>query len=76
MRISQQEERDSQRAYDLAQRMITNLPKSVNQYNRERTAKDILNIVNQLKKVKSQTTVYTDAISMMNFANKKLKQLR
>lgn len=76
MRISYQEERDSQQAYDLAQQMITNLPKSVNQHNRERTAKDILNIINQLEKVKSQTTVYTDALSMMNFANKKLKQLQ
>lgn len=76
MRISHQEERESQRAYDLAQQMITNLPKSVNQQNRERTAKEILTIINQLEKVKSQTTVYADAVSMMSFANKKLKQLR
>ena len=76
MRIRQQEESSSLRAYDSAQQMITNLPKSVDQYNRDRTARDILTIINQLEKVKPQTTAYDDAITMMNFANKKLRQLR
>ena len=56
--------------------MITNLPKSVDRLNRERTARDILTIINKLEKVKPQTTVHADAISMINFANKKLEQLR
>ena len=76
IRIRQQEESDSQRAYDRAQQMITDLPKSINRDNRDRTAKDILRIINQLEKVKSQTTVHNDAVTMINFANKKLKQLR
>lgn len=76
MRIRQQEEEASQQAYESAQTMITNLPKSVEQYNRDRTAQQILTIINKLEKVKPQTTVHADAIVMMNFANKKLKQLR
>jgi len=76
MRIRQQEESSSQRAYDLAQQMIADLPKSIDEYNRNRTGKDILRIINQLEKVKPNTTVHDDAIVMMNFANKKLKQLR
>ena len=76
MRIRQLEEQESQRAYDIAQQMITNLPKSVDRLNRDRTARDILTIINKLEKVKPRTTVYADAQSMINFANKKLKQLR
>lgn len=76
IRIRQQEESTSQKAYESAQVMITNLPKSVNQHNRERTGREILKIINQLEKVKSQTTVYADATTMMNFANRKLNQLR
>ncbi|MEM8720505.1 MAG: hypothetical protein AAGE84_14575 [Cyanobacteria bacterium P01_G01_bin.39] len=76
MRIRQLEERESQQAYNAAQQMITNLPKSVNQHNRDRTAREILMIINELEKVKLQTTVYNDAVNMMGFANKKLTQLR
>ena len=76
MRIRQQEEASSQTAYDSAQQTIANLPKSVDEYNRDRVAKDILRIIDRLEKVKPQTTVYADAVIMMNFANQKLKQLR
>ena len=76
MRIRQQEQESSQRAYESAQQAIANLPKSIDRYNRDRTAKEILTIINQLEKVKPQTTVYPQARSTMNFANKKLKQLR
>ena len=76
MRIRQLEEKESQQAYDLAQQMITNLPKSVDRLNRERTARDILTIINKLERVKPQITVYADAISTIDFANKKLEQLR
>ena len=76
IRIRKQEELESQRAYERAQQMIVSLPKAIDKYNRERTAKDILRIINQLEKVKAQTTVYEDAVAMMGFANKKLKQLR
>ena len=75
MRIRQQEEESSQRAYETAQQAIANLPKSIDQYNRDRTAREILMIINQLERVQPQTTVYPEARSMMNFANKKLKQL-
>ena len=65
MKIRQREEEESQRVYELAQSMITNLPKSVDQYNRDRTAREILTIINKLEKVKPQTTVYSDAVVMM-----------
>lgn len=76
MRIRQQEEKDSARAYESAQNMITNLPKSVDQYNRDRTAKEILSIINKLEKVRPQTTVHQDSLAMIGFAKKKLKQLQ
>ncbi len=76
MRIRQQEESSSQQAYDSAQNMIANLPKSIDKYNRDRTAKDILTIINQLEKVKSQTTPYEDSVTMIDFARNKLKQLK
>jgi hypothetical protein len=76
MRIRLEEESSSQREYDSAQQMITNLPKSVDQDNRDRTTREILTIINQLEKVKPQTTVHANAVEMMNFAHKKLQQLR
>jgi hypothetical protein len=76
MRIRLEEESSSQRDYDSAQQMITNLPKFVDRDNRDRTAREILTIINQLEKVKPQTTVHANAVEMMNFANKKLQQLR
>lgn len=66
----------SQRDYDLAQQMITNLPKSVDRDNRDRTAREILIIINELEKVKPQTTVHANAVELMNFADKKLQELR
>ena len=75
MRIRYQQEESSQKAYESAQQAIANLPKSIDQYNRDRIAREILMIINQLERVKPQTTVYPEARSMMNFANKKLKQL-
>ena len=53
-----------------------NHSKSVDQYNRDRTAREILTIINKLEKVKPQTTVHYDAVEMIGFANKKLDQLR
>ena len=76
MRIRLQSESTSKKAYDVAQQMITNLPKSVDRHNRDRTARDILSIINQLEKVKAQTTVYEDAVTMVSFANNKLRELR
>lgn len=75
MRIRHQQEESSQRAYESAQQAIANLPKSIDQYNRDRTAKEILIIINKLERVKPQTTVYPEARSTIDFANKKLKQL-
>ncbi|MCC0176304.1 hypothetical protein I4641_04850 [Waterburya agarophytonicola K14] len=76
MRIRLQEEEYSQRAYESAQNAIANLPKSVDPYNRDRTAREILTIINQLEKIKPRTTVYQDSLSLMGFAQKKLKQLQ
>ncbi len=76
MRIRQQEEEESQQAYESAQSMITNLPKSVDRSNQEFVATEVLTIINQLEKVKPQTTVHADAVILLNFANQKLKQLR
>ena len=76
MRIRQQEEKYSQQAYESAQNMISNLPKSVDRYNRDRTAKEILTIINKLEKVKPQTTVYQNSLTMISLAQKKLKQLQ
>jgi hypothetical protein len=73
--IRQEEEELSQQAYESAREMIANLPKSVAQDNRDQTARDILAIINQLEKVKSQTTVYQNSLTMMALAENKLKQL-
>jgi hypothetical protein len=43
---------------------------------RDRTAREVLTIINRLEKVKPQTTVHANAVEMMNFANQKLQQLR
>ena len=75
MRIRHQEQESSQKAYESAQQAIANLPKSIDQYNRDRTAREILTIINKLEQVKPQTTVYPQARSTIDFANKKLKQL-
>ena len=76
MRIRQQEEQDSQKAYEYALKMIVNLPKSVDRHNRARTAREILTIINRLEQVRPQTTVYTDSLATIGFARKKLKQLQ
>lgn len=76
MRIRQQEEEFSRQAYESAQNMITNLPKSVNLHNRDRTAKEILTIINKLEKVQPNTTVYQESLTMIGFANNKLRQLQ
>ena len=74
--IRQQEELLSQQAYESAQNMIANLPKSVDRYNRDRTAQQVLTIINKLEKVKPQTTVYQESLILVSFAEKKLKQLQ
>ena len=76
IRIRQQEESSSQQAYDSAQNAIALLPKSVDRSNRDRTAREIVNIINKLEKVKSGTTVYQQSQTLMSFAENKLKQLQ
>ena len=75
MRIRHREQESSQRTYESAQQAIANLPKSIDRYNRDRTAREILMIINNLEQVQPQTTVYPEARTIMNFANKKLEQL-
>ena len=76
IKIRQQDELLSQQAYELAQTMIVNLPKSVDKYNRDRTAREILKIINQLKKIKPKTTVYQESLTTIDFAENKLRQLQ
>ncbi|BAZ44165.1 hypothetical protein NIES4102_11710 [Chondrocystis sp. NIES-4102] len=76
MRIFQQQEQESQQAYELAQSMIANLPNTVDSSQRNTTTQAILNIINQLEKVHQQTTVYQDALALKNLADKKLQQLK
>ena len=76
IKIRRQEELLSQQAYESAQNAIANLPKSVDRHNRDRTAREILKIINQLEKVKPETTIYKESLTLINFAEKKLKQLQ
>ncbi len=73
--IRQQDEEQSVQAYQSAQNLITNLPKTVDESNRDATANNILTIINKLEQVKPQTTVYEDARNMINSAENKKKQL-
>lgn len=74
--IRRQEELLSQQAYESAQNAIANLPKSVDRYNRDRTAREVLKIINRLEKVKPKTTVYQESLTLIDFAEKKLRQLQ
>ena len=76
IKIRHLEELSSQQAYKSAQNKIANLPKSVDKYNRDRTAKEILIIINELEAVKPKTTVYQDSLVTIDFARRKLKQLQ
>ena len=68
-------EANSVKAFEVAQAQIVDLPKTVNSNNRERVARQILRIINQLEKVQSGTTVYEEASQLIIFANKKLKEI-
>ncbi|MGB5969009.1 MAG: hypothetical protein WBG70_11840, partial [Spirulinaceae cyanobacterium] len=75
IRIRKQDEEESVQAYQSAQNLITNLPKTVNESNRDSTANDLLSIINKLEQVKPQTTVYEDARNMITSAENKKKEL-
>ncbi len=76
VKIRQQAEADSVKAFDYAQSQIVNLPKQVNNNNREIAAREILQIIIKLKKVQSGTTVYQEAQELLSFANKKLQEIQ
>ena len=76
VKIRQQAEADSVKAFDYAQSQIINLPKQVNNSNREIAARKILQIIIKLKKVQSGTTVYQEAQELLTFANKKLQEIQ
>ena len=42
----------------------------------DRTAREIINIINKLEKVQPQTTVYRESQTLISFAQKKLQQLK
>lgn len=73
--ISEKAEADSVKVFDSAQSQIVNLPKKVDNSNRERAAKQILQIMIQLKKVQPGTTVYKEAQELIVFAEKKIKEI-
>ena len=73
--IRQQAEADSVKAFDSAQSQIVNLPKQVNSNNRETVAREILQIIIQLKKIQPETTVYEEAQELIVFAEKKIQEI-
>ena len=54
---------------------MVNLPKQVNSNNRETVARQILQIIIQLKKVQPGTTVYEEAQELIVFAEKKIQEI-
>ncbi|VEP18747.1 conserved hypothetical protein [Hyella patelloides LEGE 07179] len=75
IKIRQQKEADSVRAFESAKSQIINLPKQVDSNNRERVISQIQQIIFQLEKVQADTTVYQEAKELMILAENKLKQI-
>lgn len=75
IKISQQAEANSVRAFEYAYSQIVDVPKQVNEYNRERVIRQIQQIIIQLEKIQSGTTVYQQAIELMASAEKKLQEI-
>ncbi len=75
VKIRQQAEADSVKAFEYAQSQIVNLPKQVNNSNRETAARQILQIIIKLNKVQPGTTVYQQAQQLIVFAEKKLQEI-
>jgi exonuclease VII small subunit len=73
--IRQQIEFDSVKAFEVAQSQIINLPKQIDNSNREFAIHQIQAIMVQLEKVQVGTTVYQQATDLMASAEKKLQTI-
>ena len=79
IKIRRQSEVDSVQAFEQAQRQkqqfLASIPQDADDFNSSRGKSQLQGIVNQLKKVKSGTTVYEEAQILLKYAENKLKQL-
>jgi len=80
IKIRRQTEVESAKALEQAQRKIERLLASTSTdpdlLDRNRTASQLQGIINQLNKVKTGTTAYQEAQTLLEFADNKLKQLQ
>lgn len=74
--IRQQTEANSLKAFEFAYSQIVDLPKQVDDYNRDRVIRQIQQIIIQLEKVSSGTTVYEQALDLLASAEQKLQEIR
>jgi len=78
VRIRLQQEQESVQAFELAQQstqtLVASTPSKPGLVNRNQMIADLQGIVNQLKKVKSGTTVYGEAQTLLKSAEKRLQQ--
>ena len=75
IKIRQQAEVNSVRAFESAQSQIVTLSKQVNNNNRDRVVRQIQQIIIQLEKVQTGTTVYYRATDLITLAEKKLREI-
>lgn len=73
--IRQQTEANSLKAFEFAYSQIVDLPKQVDDYNRDRVIRQIQQIIIQLEKVSSGTTVYEQALDLLASAEQKLQEI-
>jgi hypothetical protein len=79
-RVRLQAEKSSADAFEAAQALTNNLVATTSSNpafnDRGRVASQLMQIINQLKKVQKGTTVYSEAQQLLTFAQNKLKQLK
>ena len=75
VKIRKEEEAESVKAFDSAQSQMVNLPKQVNNSNRESTARQIKQIIVKLSKVQLGTTVHSEAKELIVSATNKLQEI-
>ncbi|NES83044.1 MAG: hypothetical protein F6K10_17460 [Moorea sp. SIO2B7] len=79
IQIRRQAEANSVRALEQAegkiQRLLASTPTNANSVNRNLTMSQLQGIINQLRKVQTGTTAYTEAQTLLKSAENKLKQL-
>lgn len=79
-RVRLRAEQESVAAFETAQELTNNLVATASNHSvssdRGRVASQLMQIINQLKKVQKGTTVYSEAQQLLTFAQNKLKQLK